>query len=99
MGQEALLRLGDLQIQAQIGIADTKGGARALARFGPNEVSLAPAGEMIAALAAAQETVAATLAGTGELAAGHGDTLTEDLCISRGQTHEKFAWLLKAHLG
>ncbi|MEM6651671.1 MAG: DNA polymerase Y family protein [Pseudomonadota bacterium] len=51
MGQEALLRLGDLQIQAQIGIADTKGGARALARFGPNEVSLAPAGEMIAALA------------------------------------------------
>ena len=55
--------------------------------------------EMIAALAAAQETVAATLAGTGELAAGHGDTLTEDLCISRGQTHEKFAWLLKAHLG
>lgn len=55
--------------------------------------------EMIAALAAAQETLAATLAGTGELAAGHGDTLTEDLCISRGQAHEKFAWLLKAHLG
>lgn len=55
--------------------------------------------EMIAAMAAAQETLAATVAGTGELAAGHGDTLTEDLCIARGQTHEKFAWLLKAHLG
>lgn len=54
--------------------------------------------EMISAMAAAQETLAATLAGTGELAAGHGDTLTEDLCISRGQTHEKFAWLLKAHI-
>ncbi|MEL7041679.1 MAG: DNA polymerase Y family protein [Pseudomonadota bacterium] len=51
MGQEARLRLGDLQIQAQIGIADTKGGARALARFGPSEVSIAPAGEMVAALA------------------------------------------------
>ncbi|MEL7460723.1 MAG: DNA starvation/stationary phase protection protein [Pseudomonadota bacterium] len=55
--------------------------------------------EMIAAMAAAQDTLAATLAGTGELAASQGDTLTEDLCIARGQTHEKFAWLLKAHLG
>jgi len=55
--------------------------------------------EMIATLQAAQETLAATLAGCGELAASHGDTLTEDLCIARGQTHEKFAWLLRAHLG
>ena len=47
---------------------------------------------------AAQETLAATLAGAGEIAAGHGDTLTEDLCISRGQTHEKFAWFLRAML-
>ena len=34
----------------------------------------------------------------GALAAEHGDTLTEDLCIARGQTHEKFAWFLRAHL-
>ena len=54
--------------------------------------------EMIKAMLEAQETLAATLAGTGELAAGHGDTLTEDLCIARGQAHEKFAWFLRAHL-
>jgi len=54
--------------------------------------------EMIRAMQTAQETLAATLAGAGELAANHGDTLTEDLCIARGQTHEKFAWMLRAHL-
>ncbi|MEL6643750.1 MAG: DNA starvation/stationary phase protection protein [Pseudomonadota bacterium] len=54
--------------------------------------------EMIKAMQTAQEALAATLAGAGELAAGHGDTLTEDLCIARGQTHEKFAWMLRAHL-
>ena len=55
--------------------------------------------EMITAMLDAQETLAATLAGTGALAAEHGDTLTEDLCIARGQEHEKFAWFLRAHLG
>ncbi|MEL6683782.1 MAG: DNA starvation/stationary phase protection protein [Pseudomonadota bacterium] len=54
--------------------------------------------EMIKMLLDAQVTLAATLAGCGELAAKHGDTLTEDLCIARGQTHEKFAWMLRAHL-
>ena len=63
------------------------------------EVEDAPADkEMIRILKEAQETVAGTLAGAGELAASHGDTLTEDLCIERGQTHEKFAWMLRAHL-
>ena len=54
--------------------------------------------EMIKMMLVAQETLAATLAGAGALAAEHGDTLTEDLCIARGQTHEKFAWFLRAHL-
>ncbi|MDD9728046.1 DNA starvation/stationary phase protection protein [Roseovarius sp. SK2] len=54
--------------------------------------------EMIRLLKEAQETLAETIAGAGELAAKHGDTLTEDLCIARGQTHEKFAWMLRAHL-
>lgn len=53
--------------------------------------------EMIKVMQAAQEALASTLAGCGELAAKHGDTLTEDMCISRGQTHEKFAWMLRAH--
>ena len=54
--------------------------------------------EMIKAMQIAQETLAATLGGAGALAAEHGDTLTEDLCIARGQTHEKFAWMLRSHL-
>ena len=54
--------------------------------------------EMIAMMLEAQETLAQTLAGAGELAAKHGDTLTEDLCIARGTEHEKFAWFLRAHL-
>ncbi len=54
--------------------------------------------EMIRLMKEAQETLAETVAGAGELAAKQGDTLTEDLCIARGQTHEKFAWMLRAHL-
>lgn len=54
--------------------------------------------EMIKMMLQAQETLAATLAGAGAIAAEHGDTLTEDLCIARGQEHEKFAWFLRAHL-
>ena len=54
--------------------------------------------DMIKAMCDAQETLAATLAGAGEVAANHGDTLTEDLCIERGQIHEKFAWFLRSHL-
>ena len=54
--------------------------------------------EMIKAMQDAQETLAATLAGAGSIAADSGDTLTEDLCIARGQVHEKFAWFLRSHL-
>ena len=54
--------------------------------------------EMIEALANAQDTLAGTLAEAGGLAAEHGDTLTEDLTIARGQIHEKFAWMLRSHL-
>ena len=54
--------------------------------------------EMIAAMVEAQETLAETLAGASDIAASHGDKLTEDLCIARGQVHEKFAWMLRSHL-
>ncbi|MGR3634475.1 MAG: Dps family protein [Shimia sp.] len=54
--------------------------------------------DMIAALLTAEETLASTLKSSGTFAANHGDTLTEDLCIARGQAHEKFAWILRAHL-
>jgi starvation-inducible DNA-binding protein len=58
----------------------------------------ASAHEMLASLLLAQETLASTVKRCGERAASHGDTLTEDLCIARGQVHEKFAWILRAHL-
>lgn len=54
--------------------------------------------EMIAYMVEAQRTVAGTLAGAAAIAAAHDDLLTEDLLIGRGQVHEKFAWLLSAHL-
>ena len=54
--------------------------------------------DMIKMMLDAQETLASTIGGAGELAAELGDTLTEDLCIARGQTHEKFAWFLRSHL-
>lgn len=54
--------------------------------------------DMIRMLMDAQTTLAATLQGAGGVAAEHGDTLTEDLCIERGRVHEKFAWMLRAHL-
>ena len=54
--------------------------------------------EMIRMMMEAQETLASTIAGAGQLAADNGDTLTEDLCIARGTAHEKFAWFLRAHL-
>lgn len=54
--------------------------------------------DMIKCMLDAQLTLTQTLAGCGEIAAGHGDTLTEDLCIARGQEHEKLAWFLRSHL-
>ncbi|RYH00869.1 DNA starvation/stationary phase protection protein [Salipiger sp. IMCC34102] len=54
--------------------------------------------EMIRHLAEAQETIGATLAGLSEIAARHGDIRTEDLAIERGRIHDKFAWMLRAHL-
>ena len=54
--------------------------------------------EMIRVLAAAQRTVANTLAGAASVSEKQDDLLTQDLCIQRGQVHEKFAWLLTAHI-
>jgi starvation-inducible DNA-binding protein len=53
---------------------------------------------MITTLAEAQKTLAATLSGAADIAAENGDKLTEDLCIGRGRTHDKFAWLLQSHI-
>ena len=44
MGAYARQRLADIQIKGRIGIADTKGAAKALARFSQHSVTIAPAG-------------------------------------------------------
>lgn len=54
--------------------------------------------EMIELLMKAEEQLSATLSGLEKVAADNGDTLTEDMAIERGRVHEKFAWMLRAHL-
>ena len=44
MGNEARARLADMHIVSRIGVADTKGAARALARYGKDAVAIAEAG-------------------------------------------------------
>lgn len=45
MAQQALMRLADMQITARIGIADTKGAAAALARFGGAAIEISAEGQ------------------------------------------------------
>ena len=52
MGAHAIARLRDLRILARTGVADTKGAARALARFGDVPVTVAPVGQTAGALSA-----------------------------------------------
>lgn len=54
--------------------------------------------EMVRLMAEAEETLSATMGGAAEIAASHGDVLSEDLAIERGRVHDKFAWMLRAHL-
>ncbi|RED18768.1 Dps family protein [Pontivivens insulae] len=56
------------------------------------------ASEMLQHLLKAQMTLAKTLRGAAAIAEEHGDLLTQDLAIERGREHEKFAWMLRAHL-
>jgi starvation-inducible DNA-binding protein len=55
--------------------------------------------QMIEQLKSDQETLSATLRALAELAEQHGDLVTNDLAIERADTHDKFAWMLRAHLG
>ena len=54
--------------------------------------------EMVRLMGEAEETLSATMGGVAELAACHGDTLAEDLATERGRVHDKFAWVMRAHL-
>ncbi len=53
---------------------------------------------MVANLQADQETLSATLTALASLAEKHGDVMTNDLAVERGRIHDKFAWMLRAHL-
>lgn len=54
--------------------------------------------DMIAALQKDQEVLSSTLRALADKAEKHGDLVTNDMAIERAQTHDKFAWLLRAHL-
>lgn len=58
----------------------------------------ADAETMIKFMADAQKTLAATVAGAADFADQNGDVATHDLLIGRQLVHEKFAWMLDAHL-
>jgi starvation-inducible DNA-binding protein len=53
---------------------------------------------MIANLKADQEALSGQLGALAELAEKHGDLVTNDLAIERAGAHDKFAWMLGAHL-
>ncbi|MEO0484341.1 MAG: DNA starvation/stationary phase protection protein [Pseudomonadota bacterium] len=53
---------------------------------------------MVRLLADAQRVVASTMAGVATIADANGDQATHDLLVGRQITHEKFAWILEAHL-
>lgn len=53
---------------------------------------------MLRALQAEQETLSQTLLALAETADGHGDAVTNDMAIARAEIHDKFAWMLAAHL-
>ncbi len=54
--------------------------------------------EMVERLKADEETLSATLRALAEVADQHGDMVTNDMAIERANTHDKFAWMLRAHL-
>jgi starvation-inducible DNA-binding protein len=53
---------------------------------------------MVETLKSDEETLSATLRALAELADQHGDTVTNDLAVERAGKHDKFAWMLRAHL-
>ena len=54
---------------------------------------------MVRELAEDQATIAGTLLALADKAEEMGDMISNDMAIGRAQAHEKFAWMLRAHLG
>lgn len=53
---------------------------------------------MVEVLAKDQEQLAGVMTALAATAEKNGDPLTNDLAVGRGQVHEKYAWMLRAHL-
>ena len=53
---------------------------------------------MVKTLAADQKTLSETLLNLAHVAEEHGDDVTNDMAIERAHLHDKFAWILNAHL-
>ncbi len=53
---------------------------------------------MLKNLAADQEALSSTLLRLARVAEKRGDAVTNDLAIERADVHDKFAWILRAHL-
>ncbi|MER0236653.1 DNA starvation/stationary phase protection protein [Fulvimarina sp. MAC8] len=53
---------------------------------------------MIEVLMKDQETLSSTLSALAEVAEQHGDWATNDMATNRIEVHDKFAWMLRAHL-
>lgn len=57
-----------------------------------------PALEMVAMLRDDERTLSATFRSLADVAERHGDVVTNDMAIGRAEVHDKFAWMLAAHL-
>lgn len=53
---------------------------------------------MLRALQGDQEHLSETLRTLASIADEHGDVVTNDMAIGRAEVHDKFAWMLAAHL-
>lgn len=53
---------------------------------------------MVELLLADQETLSSTLSALAQVAEQHGDWATNDMATGRIEVHDKFAWMLRAHL-
>lgn len=54
--------------------------------------------DMVSQLANDQRTLSATFRSLADLAESLDDLVTNDMAISRAEAHDKFAWMLAAHL-
>jgi starvation-inducible DNA-binding protein len=54
---------------------------------------------MLSELRDDQRRLSATMRGLEAVADKHGDIVTADMATERSQAHDKFAWMLSAHLG